>query len=120
MGSGLPNDCARMMLSYLDNSEASKVGTKDLEEHVLAPNEPSVNIEYIVRQARGVKHKKMFQILSRQGAKEITVASMARWAENMRILTVLERECLDPIEAIEHLSATQELLATLMKSKKCL
>ena len=46
------------MLSSLDNSEALKVGTEELEEHVLAPIEPSVDIEHIARQARGEKHKK--------------------------------------------------------------
>ena len=43
---------ARRMPSYLDDSEALKVGTKEMEKHVLAPNEPSVNIEHTVRQAR--------------------------------------------------------------------
>ena len=38
---------ARRMLSYLDDSEALKVGTKELEEHVLAPNESSVDMEHI-------------------------------------------------------------------------
>ena len=42
---------AQRMLSYLDNGEDLKVGTKELEEHVLAPNEPSVDIEHVVRQA---------------------------------------------------------------------
>ena len=59
------------MPSYLDDSEALKVGTKEMEEHVLAP------IEHTVRQARVEKHKKLFQIFSRQGAKEIMVASVA-------------------------------------------
>ena len=49
---------ARRMLSSLDNREALKVGTKELEEHVLAPNEPSVNIEHIARQVRGEKRNK--------------------------------------------------------------
>ena len=39
---------ARRMLSCLDNSEAFKVGTKELEEHVLAPNEPGVDKKHIV------------------------------------------------------------------------
>ena len=97
-----------------------KVGTKELEEHVLAPNEPSVDIEHIVRQTRSEKHKRLFQTLSRQGAKEILVASVARWEEHLRMLTVQERECLDLSEAIEQLSEKQELLVTLMESKKCL
>ena len=46
---------ARRMLSYSDNSEALKVSTKELKEQVLSPNEPSVNMERIVRQAREVK-----------------------------------------------------------------
>ena len=50
---------ARRMLGYLDNSEALKVSTKELKkEQVLSPNEPSVNIEGIVRQARSETHKK--------------------------------------------------------------
>ena len=49
---------ARRMLSYLDNSEALKVSTKELKEQVLSPNEPSVDIERIVRQARSETHKK--------------------------------------------------------------
>ena len=108
------------MLSYLDNSEALKVGAKEFEEHVLAPDEPSVNIEHIARQPRGEKRKKMFQVLSRQGAKEIMIASVARWEEHLRILTVLDRECLDLSEASENLSERRDLLATLMESKKCL
>ena len=104
----------------LDNSEASKVGTEELEEHVLAPSEPSVDIEHTVRQTRGEKHKHLFQIFSRQGAKEVLVASVARWEEHLRMLTVLERERLELSEAIENLCEKQELLATLMGSKKCL
>ena len=111
---------ARRMWSYLDNSEASKVGTKELEERVLAPNEPSVNVEDNVRQARGENHTKMFQIFSRQGAKVILVASVARWEEHLRMLIVLERECPDRTEVIEHLIEKQEMVATLMESKKML
>ena len=73
---------ARLMLSYLDNSEASTVSTKELKEQVLSPTEPSVNIERIARQARREEHKKLFQIFSRQGANEIPVASMARSQEH--------------------------------------
>ena len=40
-----------------------KVSTKELKEQVLSPNEPSVNIERIARQARSEKRKKLFQIL---------------------------------------------------------
>ena len=47
------------------------------------------------------------------------VASVARWEEHLRMLKVLERECLHFGAEIEHLSENQALLATLM-SKKCL
>ena len=86
---------ARRMLSYLDNSEALKVDTKELEDHVFAPNEPRVDINHIARQARGEQHQRLFQIFSRQGAKEILVASVARCEQHLRMLIVLERKCLD-------------------------
>ena len=38
----------RRMLSYLDHSEVLKVNTRELEHHVLAPNEPDVDMEHIV------------------------------------------------------------------------
>ena len=79
------------ILSYLDLSEASKVSTRELKEQVLSPNEPSVNIERIARQARSEKRKKLFQIFSRQGANEIFVSSMARAQEHLRMFIVLER-----------------------------
>ena len=83
------------MLSYLDNCEALKASTKELKEQILFPNEPGVNIERIARQARSETRKKLFQNFSRQGANEIPVASMARWEEHLRMLLVLERECLE-------------------------
>ena len=45
---------------------------------------------------------------------------MARWEKHLRVLVVLERECLDLSEGIEQVSEKQELLATPMESKKCL
>ena len=44
---------ARRMLSYLDKSEVLKVNAREFESYVLAPNEPNIDIEYIVMQARG-------------------------------------------------------------------
>ena len=52
------------MLSYLDNSEALKVDTRELEDHVLAPNEPRVDIDHTVRDARGAQSERLFQILA--------------------------------------------------------
>ena len=74
-------------------------------------------MKHMVRQARSEKHTKLFQIFSRQGAKEIPVASMARWEEHLTMLMILERECLDISEAIKQLSEKQELLVTLMEGE---
>ena len=73
------------MLSYLDNSEALKVDSKELEDQVPAPNEPRVDIDHIAVQARGEQHQRLSQIFTRQGAKEILVASVARWEEHLRM-----------------------------------
>ena len=64
--------------------------------------------------------QKMFQIFSRQGSQEILVASIPRWEEHLKMLMILERECLDLSEAIRQLSEKQELLATLMEGKMSL
>ena len=52
---------AKRLLDYLDNSEVLKVNIRELEFHVLAPNEPTVDIEHIVMQARGEGHQRLFQ-----------------------------------------------------------
>ena len=74
--------------SYLDESEALKASTKEFKELVLTPKEPSVNIECIARQAKSEKRKKL----------------LASWKEHLRVFIVLERECLELSEEIEHLS----------------
>ena len=91
---------ARRMLSYLDKSEALKASTKELKEQVQSPNGPSVDIERIAREARSEKRKKLFHFFSRQGGNEILVANMVRWEEHLRMLIVLERECLELEEEI--------------------
>ena len=72
----------------------------------------------IARQARGEKNKKLFQIFSRQAVNDVFVTSMARWEEHLRMLVVLERECLALREEVEHLNEKQEVLATLMEGGK--
>ena len=60
------------VLSYMDESEALKVNTKELKEQVLYLNEPSVNIERSARrEVKNARH--LFQILSRR---------MATWEEH--------------------------------------
>ena len=102
IGAGVYQSIARRMLSYLDFSEALKVGAKELEEYVLALDESSINMGHIARQARSVK--KCSRSFSRQGATKIMITSVARWEEHLRMLEVLKRECLDLTEAIENLS----------------
>ena len=74
-------------------SEVLKVSTRELKEQVLSPDESSVSIVRIARQARSDKSKKLFHIF-RRGANEVLIASMDRWEEHLRILVVLEREYL--------------------------
>ena len=91
---------ARRMLNYLDQSEVSKVNTRELEHHVPAPNESTVDIEHIVMKARGENNQRLFRVFSRQGAKEILVASVARWEEHLRMLIYLERKCQELDETV--------------------
>ena len=58
----------------------------------LAPNEPNIDIEHMVMQARGEGRQRLFQAFNRQGAKEILVASLARWEEHQRMIIVLEQK----------------------------
>ena len=63
---------ARRMLKCLEDSEAAKVSTRELEEQVLSPNESRINIV-----SRSEKSNKLFQIFS-QGENEVLVASKGR------------------------------------------
>ena len=54
----------------------------------------------------------------RQGADEVLIARMARWNELLRMLVVLERQCLTLREEVEHLYERQEVLADLMERKE--
>ena len=69
---------ARRMLTYLEDSEAAKVSTREMEEQVFSPNESRIHFVRIARQARKDRRKKWFQIF-RQGENEVTIASKARW-----------------------------------------
>ena len=50
------------MLRYLEVCEASKVSTRELKEQVLTPEESSISIVRVARQARSEKSIKLFQI----------------------------------------------------------
>ena len=57
------------MLSFLDNSEALKVSTKELKEQILSPNEPSVHKERIARQTRSEKTQEIVPDLQQTKSK---------------------------------------------------
>ena len=84
-------DCKKNV-EVLEDSEALKVSTRELKEQVLSPDESSVRKVRIAMQARCEKSSKLSQIF-RQGANEVLIACMAGWAEHLRMLVVLEREC---------------------------
>ena len=107
---------AKKMLMYSEDSEITKVRTRELKERVLSPNESSANIVRIARQARNEKNKKLFAIFTHK-MNEVVIASMARWEEQLKGLVVLERHCLALKEEVEHLSERQEFLTVLMESK---
>ena len=69
----------------------------------------------IVREYMATREEHFFSSWLRED-----VEGIGRKKERLRMLIVLERECLDLSEAIELCSEKQELLATLMESKKCL
>ena len=73
---------------------------RELEFHVLAPNEPIVDIMHNVMQARGEGHQRLFQAFNLQGAEELLVGSLARWEEHQRMLTILEQQCQELSQAI--------------------
>ena len=57
---------------------------------MLAPNEPTIDIEHIVMQARGEGQQRLFLVFNRQGANETLVASRARLEEYQTVLVILE------------------------------
>ena len=108
---------AMKMLNVWEDSEVMKVSTRALKERVLCPDESSVNIVRIARQARSEMGKKLFHIF-RPGEKEVVIVGVARWEKQLKGLVVLERHCLALREEVKHLSERQEVLAVLMEGKK--
>ena len=80
--------------------------TKELEDHVFAPNEPRVDISKFVPDLQPTRSK--IDLGCQRG----------KMGGALRMLMVLEWKCLGLREAIEQLCEKQELLATLMDSKK--
>ena len=111
---------AKRMLDYLKNCEQLKVDAQELDFHVLAPNEPHIDIKHIVLHARGERHQTLFHASNQQGANEALVASVARWDEHERMLIILEQKCQELCRAIEQKSERQELLAAQMERTKTL
>ena len=60
---------ARRMLKYLEDSEVTKVSTRELEEQVLSPHESRINSVRIARQARNEKRKSCFRFSEEEKSK---------------------------------------------------
>ena len=80
------------MLKYLEDSERTKVGKRELEEQVLFPCESGSDIVHIARRVNNEKSQILFQIF-RKGEDEILVASKARRDAQLRGLVELETLC---------------------------
>ena len=81
------------MLKYLEDSESTTVGIRELEEKVLFPSESGSNVVRIARQAKKEKSQNLFQIF-RQGEDEVLIASNSRWDAQLRGL--VERGFVSP------------------------
>ena len=57
---------ARRMLKCLEDSEVTKVSTRELVEQVLSPNESRINIVRIARQARNENGKMCFRFSDKE------------------------------------------------------
>ena len=95
----------------------TKVSTRELEEQVLSPNEPRINVVRIARLARNEKKEKLFQIF-RQREGEVLIASKATWDVQLKGLAELERRCQSFRADVEFLCERQEVLEDLVVSKK--
>ena len=58
-------------------------------------------------QARGEKHQRLVQVFSRKVAKEILVASVARWEEHLRMPIFLKWKCQEICQTVEQMSEKQ-------------
>ena len=50
------------MLDHLNNSEVMKVEAQEFEFHVLAPNQPNIDMKHSVMQARGERHQRLSKV----------------------------------------------------------
>ena len=70
-----------------EDSQALKVSTRELKEQVLSPDESSVSVVRIARQARSEQGKKLFKISD----KEQTRSSSPAWRGAGKALLGIER-----------------------------
>ena len=105
------------MLKYLEDSEITKVSTRELEELVLSPNEPRINVVRIAGLARNEKKEKLFQIF-RQREGEVSNASKATWDVQLKGLVELERRCRSFRADVEYRCQRQVVLKDMVVSKK--
>ena len=93
------------------------VSTRELEEQVLSPNEPRINVVRITRLARNEKEEQLLQIF-RQREGVVFIASKARWDVQLKALVELERRCQSFRADVEYLCKRQEVLKDLGVSKR--
>ena len=70
------------LVRYQDRSESLEVDIEELEDCLLRP-----------LNARGEKHRRLFHTLSSQELSEFLVASVERWDEYSRMLSIHEQKC---------------------------
>ena len=107
----------RRMLKYLEDSESTKVGIRELEEQVLFPYDSGSDMVHIARRVKNERSQNLFQIF-RQAEDEIIKDSKARWDAQLRGLVELVRLCQSLRVKVEHQCERQEVLKDLVVSKK--
>ena len=108
---------ARRIIKFWEDSESTKVSTRDLEEQLLSPNESRANVVRIARQARNERKQKLLQIF-RQREGEVLIAGEARWDVQLKGLAELESRRQSFRADVEYLCRRQEVLKYLVVSKK--
>ena len=83
-------EAAKKMLRYLEDSEDLKVGVSQLKEQLGISHEAGMTIRQIAQQTMNESGQKILHIV-KQGEEEVSVASLARWKEQVRCLVRLEK-----------------------------
>ena len=80
------------------------------------PEEASISILQMAKQARNERGQKLFQIF-RQEENEVHIASLARWDTQQKNVAELERRCQGTVQEVKALSERQEVLKGVVEDK---